>query len=83
MYCIKVISSTLQPGDKGEVYFHLSCIFLTHSHPVHFDTEDGGNILLRSRFIAQEYRASQHRKHEARSCCFMSFCSEDGGTISM
>jgi hypothetical protein len=83
MYCIKVIRFTLQPGDEGEVYVHHSCIILPHSHPVHFDTEDGGNMLFRSGFIVQEYRASQHRKQEARNCCFMSFCSEDGSNISV
>jgi len=50
MYCIKVIRFTLKPDDKDEVYVHPSCIILPHSHPVHFDTEDGGNILLRSGF---------------------------------
>lgn len=74
-----MISFTLQPGDKGEIYVHPSCIILPYSHLVHFDTEDGGNILLRSGFIVKEYRASQCRIHEARSCWFMSFCSEDGG----
>jgi len=83
MYCIKVISFTLQPGDKGEVYVHPSCIILPYSHPFQFDTEDGGNILLRSGFIAKENRASQRRIHEAKTSCFMSFCSEDGGNISV
>lgn len=53
----------LQPGNKGVVYVHASSIILPLSHPVHFDTEDGGNILLRSGFIAQEYRTSQRRIH--------------------
>ena len=63
MYYIKVIRFALQPGNKGVVYVHTSCIILPLSHPVHFDTEDGGNILLRSGFIAQEYRTSQRRIH--------------------
>ena len=83
MYCIKLTSFILQAGDKVEVYVHTSCLILLHSYPFHFDTADAGNILLPSGFMAQEYRASQHRVHELRTCCFMSFCSEDGGNISV
>lgn len=78
-----MISFTLQPSNKGEIYVHPSCIILPHSRPVHFETEDGDSILLRSGFIAQEYKASQRRIHERRTCCFMSFCSEDGSNISV
>lgn len=80
MYCIKVINFILKPGDKAEVYVHLSCIILPYSHPVHFDTEDGGNLLLPSGFIAQEYRASQRRVQEPRTCCLCPFVLKMGVT---
>ena len=62
MYCIKAISFILKSGDKSEVYVHPSCIILLHSHPVHFDTEDGGNLLLPSGFIVQEYKTSYRNR---------------------
>jgi len=69
MYCIKVICFILKPGDKGDVYVHPSCVILPHSHPVYFDTEVGGNLLLPSGFIAQGQHNAEYRNRGLAVLC--------------